>query len=72
MTFSGANTYHHNGIAERRIRKLQDQASAMLTQASSRWPKCVSTDSWTYAINTAQESINVFPSMQDKFRRSPL
>ena len=36
MTFAAVNAHHQNGIAERRIRELQELARAMLMHANAR------------------------------------
>ncbi len=72
LTFAGVNAHHQNGIAERRIKQLQDQTRSIIIYSNARWPKCISTELWPYAIRMANESINIVPSMQDKERRSPL
>jgi hypothetical protein len=64
MTYAGVNAHHQNGIAERRIRELQELARAMLIHASSRWKGSVTANLWPYAIRTANEAINHTPSFQ--------
>ena len=71
LTFAAVNAHHQNGIAERRIKQLQDQARSMMIFAASRWPQCVTAELWPYAILMANESINITPSLQDPKRRSP-
>ena len=41
LTFAGVNAHHQNGIAERRIRELQETTRAMLIHATKRWPGVV-------------------------------
>jgi len=72
LTFAAVNAHHQNGIAERRIRQLQDQARSMMIFAKSRWPKCIDVALWPYAMLMACDSINLTPSMQDPQRRSPM
>ena len=72
MTFAGVNAHHQNGIAERRIKQLQDQSRSMLLHAISRCPQCVTIALWPYAIKMAEVAINATPSLQDEQRRSPL
>ena len=72
LTYAGVNAHHQNGIAERRIRTLQELARTMLLHASKRWPKTVTTNLWPYALRMANEMLNQTPSMQDKRRRAPL
>ena len=72
MTFAAVNAHHQNGIAERRIRELQELARAMLTHANARWSETITANLWPYAIRNASEAINHTPSFQDADRRSPI
>ena len=72
MTFAAVNAHHQNGIAERRIRELQELARAMLTHANARWHDTITTNLWPYAVRNANDAINHTPSMQDAERRSPM
>ena len=71
MTFAGVNAHHQNGMAERRIRELQELARTMLIHANRRWNKCVTTELWPYAVRAAMEAINESPSLQNNERKSP-
>ena len=71
LTFAGVNAHHQNGVAERRIKKIQEMARTMLIHANSRWPDSVTTNLWPYAVRTANDAINNTPSMQDGERRTP-
>ena len=72
LTFAAVNAHHMNGIAERRIRELQDMARSQLIHAHKRWPKAITANLWPYAIRFASNAINNTASFQDKSRRSPL
>jgi hypothetical protein len=72
LTFSGAGAHHSNGMAERRIRELQDLARTTLIHANRRWPQAINVHLWPYALLYANECVNAAPSMQDPQRRSPL
>jgi hypothetical protein len=72
LTFAGMNAHHQNGIAERRIRELQDMARTMLIHANSRWPESVTTNLWPYAIRTASKAINNTPNLKDNDRKTPV
>jgi GAG-pre-integrase domain len=41
ISFSGVGAHHQNGVAERRIRDLQDSARAMMIHAYQRWPDAI-------------------------------
>ena len=70
LTFAGVNAHHQNGIAERRIRTLQEMARAMLIHAHKRWPEAITPNLWPYAIKVANDSLNETPNMGDINRRS--
>ena len=72
MSFAGVNAHHLNGMAERRIKELQDMARTMLIHANSRWSQCITANLWPYAVRAASEAINNAPSMQHPKRKSPL
>ena len=44
LTFAGVNAHHQNGLAERRIREIQELARTILIHVANRWPKCVTTN----------------------------
>ena len=72
LTFAGVNAHHSNGLAERRIRSLQELARAMLLHANKRWPNAVTTNLWPYAVRMACDAINEVPNLRDESNRLPL
>jgi hypothetical protein len=50
LTFCGVNAHFQNGVAERKIRALQDQARTMTIYAQSRWPEAVTANLWPYTV----------------------
>ena len=66
ISYCGVNAHWQNGIAEKRIRDLTDQARTILLFAQSRWPGAVSTHLWPYALRAANDSLNNSPRLQDK------
>ena len=72
LTFASVGAHHQNGLAERRIRELQDSARTMLIHANRRWPNAVDAHLWPYALRTANEIFNITPYLQDPEGRSPL
>jgi hypothetical protein len=61
LSFCGVNAHHQNGIAERRIRHLQDQARTMLIHGQRRWPEAIDAHLWPYALRMANEVHNSVP-----------
>ena len=60
------NAHFQNGIAERRIRELQEQARTMLIHANKRWPTTVNAYLWPYAIRMANDLYNATPDLKRK------
>jgi len=69
ITFSGVGAHHQNGVAERRIRDLQDNARAMLIHAYRRWPDAINVHLWPYALRNAADIRNA--TTNDKRKRTP-
>ncbi len=63
ITFCKVNAHFQNGVAERRIRSLQDQARTMLIHAQHCWP---------YALRTANEVFNNAPTTTRPDMKSPI
>jgi transposase InsO family protein len=72
LSFAGVNAHHQNGVAERRIRDLQEMARTMLIHAHRRWPSAITANLWPYAIRMANDAINATPNLKDKEGRTPL
>ena len=71
LTFAGVNVHHQNGIAERRIRELQETTRAMLIHATKRWPGVVTIHLWPYAIRMANQAYNATPLDAHTNKQSP-
>ena len=72
ITFCGVNAHFQNGVAERRIRTLQDQTRTMLIHAQHRWPSAIDAHLWPYALRTANEVFNNAPLTARGDMKSPL
>jgi hypothetical protein len=72
LTFAGVGAHHQNGVAENKIRQLQDQAQTMLIHANQRWNGKVTASLWPYAVRMAALSMNDLPSLQLKNATTPL
>jgi hypothetical protein len=62
ISYCGVNAHFQNGMAEKRIRDLQDQTTTMLMHAESKWPDVISLNLWPYALREANETLNATPS----------
>jgi hypothetical protein len=65
ITYCRVNAHFQNGIAEKRIRDLQDAACTMMLHASARWPQAMSPHLWPYALRMANDIKNVSPTRKD-------
>ena len=62
ISYCGVNAHFQNGMAEKRIRDLQDQTTTMIMHAESRWPDVISSNLLPYALHEANETLNATPS----------
>ena len=72
MTFSGVDAHHTNGVAERRIRELQDNGRAMMIHAHHRWKTHITHNLWPYALRMANHSYNNTPLLGRADGKTPL
>ena len=70
-TYAGVGAHHQNGMAERRIRVLQDLTRAQMAHSSRRWPEAMAANLWPYAIRIANEEWNHAPNPRERSGRSP-
>ena len=71
LIFAGVNAHFTNGLAEKRIRDLQDLTRTLLIHASIKWKHCITANIWPYAMRMANDAMNNSPSLQDINRRTP-
>jgi hypothetical protein len=72
INFCGVNAHFQNGVAERRIRSLQDQTRTMMIHAQHRWPTAIDAHLWPYALRTANEVFNNAPTTTRPDMKSPI
>jgi Reverse transcriptase (RNA-dependent DNA polymerase)/GAG-pre-integrase domain len=78
MRYAAAYAHHQNGIAEKRIRDIQDLGRASLLHAIHKWPQAINHSLWPYSIRKAAIDINYIPmpnetlSPHQKFTRSSM
>ena len=65
ITYCGVNAHFQNGIAEKRIRDLQDLTRTALLHASARWPEAVNHHLWPYALRTVNDALGCTPRRVD-------
>ena len=78
ISFSGVGAHHQNGVAERRIRELQEHARTMLIHARTRWPEAIDVHLWPYALRAANDILNSTWDLKrkhiplEKFTKTPV
>ena len=60
MSFCGVGSHHQNGIAERRIKSLCEDARTMLAHGQQLWPEAVSKVLWPLALKAACRAQNLY------------
>jgi hypothetical protein len=71
ITFCGVGAHFQNGVAEKRIRDLQESARTMMLRANDKWPTAQSTALWPYALRLANKALNCTPCSDNSYR-SPI
>ena len=61
ITFCGVGAHHQNGVAERRIRDITENAHTSLLHAAHRWPKAIAANLWPQAIKHVVNVRNSLP-----------
>ena len=72
MSYAAVGVHHQNGIAERRIRVLQEMTRTQLLHAQERWPNAISAYLWLYALHIANDEWNNAPNPRDREQLTPL
>ena len=65
LSYAAVNAHHQNGVAECRIRELQNLSQTMMIHGAK-------TNLWPYALQQTNEIIHNSPNMLDKQGRSPI
>ena len=71
ITFCGVGAHFQNGVAEKRIRDLQETARTMMLHATNKWPVSQSISLWPYALRLANQVNNSTP-IRDTQQQSPI
>ena len=61
LSYCGVNAHFQNGIAERRIRDLQEQTRTSMLYAMNKWKKMILICLWPYAMRHANDVANSTP-----------
>jgi len=60
MSYCGVGSHHQNGIAERRIKSLCEDARTMLAHGMHIWPQVITKSLWPFALKAACRARNKF------------
>ena len=60
ITFCGVGAHHQNGIAERKIRDLTENARTQLVHAMHLWPDVITQVLWPFALKAVVRTHNKF------------
>ena len=60
LTFCGVGSHHQNGIAERRIKSVSEDARTMLAHGHHLWPEVVTKSLWPYALKASVRARNKY------------
>lgn len=66
VSYCGVGAHHQNGVAEKRIRDLQEGARAAIIHAKRHWPDAITTNLWPYALRSANNAHNYTISLKHK------
>ena len=70
ISYCGVNVHFQNGIAEQRIRDLQERTRTSMLYAMNKWKRMVIINLWPYAMRHANDVANATPMKGDEL--SPL
>ena len=70
LSYCGVNAHFQNGIADRRIRDLQERPRTSMLYAMNKWKKMVIINLWLYAMRHANDVANTTPRKKQEL--SPL
>ena len=65
LSYCGVGSHHQNGIAERRIKSLGEDARTMLAHTQHLWPEVVTKRFWPFAYKASCRARNKF-KLDDK------
>jgi hypothetical protein len=65
LSFCRVNAHFQNGIAEKRIRNLSEQACKQLLHEKARWPEAIEINLLPYAICNANDICNTIADKED-------
>ena len=61
LSYCGINAHFQNGIAERRVRDLQEQTRTSMLYAMNKWKRMILICLWPYTMRNANDMANATP-----------
>ena len=71
LTFAEVNAHFTNGLAEKRVRDLQDLAQTEPIYSSTKWKGCITSNLWPYEMRIANEILNNSSSPEESAMITP-
>ena len=62
LTYCGVNAYFQNGVAEKKVRDLQEKTWTCLLYAMHKWPRMIIANLWPYALRYVNHVANATPN----------
>ena len=62
LTYCGVNAHFQNGVAEKKIRDLQEKTQTCLLYAMHRWPRMIIANLWPYTLRYVNDVANETPN----------
>ena len=62
LTYCGVNAHFQNGVAEKKIRDLQEKKQTCLLYAMRKWPRVIIANLWPYALGYMNDVANATPN----------
>ena len=62
LTYCGVNAHFQNGVAEKKIRDLQEKTQTCLLYAMHKWPRMIVANLWPYALRYVNDVANATPN----------
>ena len=65
ISYCGVNSYHQNGVAEKRIQDLQELTCTALIHAQQHWLNAITSNLWHFALKMANDVHQYTPNLKD-------
>ena len=66
LTYYGVNAHFQNGVAEKKIKLLQEKIRTCLVYAMNKWPRMIIANLWPYTLRHVNDVANAIPIKVNK------